>query len=181
MLSTWRAKDVFSEDDPLYFGAPGIPALRYANYILQNCDLLIIIGTRLNPALTAYDEPHFAFQAKKVIVDVDEKEIAKLKMAWEEALVCDAKVFVATMLEEAHRQAIPSYPVWQMFCSSLKARYPLDREVQPYDIGGLVATPEVLLILLSSACGAQTALSSYGAGPKPLCPDPVRSAPQTPF
>ena len=138
VLSTWRAKDVFSEDDPLYFGAPGIPALRYANYILQNCDLLIIIGTRLNPALTAYDEPHFAFQAKKVIVDVDEKEIAKLKMAWEEALVCDAKVFVATMLEEAHRQAIPSYPVWQMFCSSLKARYPLDREVQPYDIGGLV-------------------------------------------
>ena len=138
VLSTWRAKDVFCEDDPLFFGAPGIPAPRYANYILQNCDLLIIIGTRLNPALTAYNEPHFALQAKKVIVDVDEKEIAKLQMTWEETLVCDAGAFVVSMLEEAHRQLLPSYPAWLEFCSSLKSRYPLAREVQPYDNGELV-------------------------------------------
>ena len=44
VLSTWRAKDVLPHDDPLYFGMPGIPAPRYANYILQNCDFLLILG-----------------------------------------------------------------------------------------------------------------------------------------
>ena len=138
VLSTWRAKDVFPQEDPLYFGAPGIPASRYANYILQNSDLLIVIGTRLNPALTAYDEPHFAFQAKKIIVDIDEKEIKKLNISWEEALVCDAAAFVETMLREAGRQStLPSYDRWRGICAAWKERYPICQEIQPYDSEGL--------------------------------------------
>ena len=138
VLSTWRARDVLYSDDPLYFGSPGIPAPRYANYILQNCDLLLVIGTRLNPALTAYDESHFAFQAKKIIVDVDEHEIAKLDMTWEETLVCDAGFFVRAMLDRIEEESLPSYSEWRSFCTREKECYPIERERQPMDCGGLV-------------------------------------------
>lgn len=137
VLATWRAKDVFCGDDPLYFGAPGIPTTRYSNYILQNSDLLLVIGTRLNPALTAYDEPHFAFQAKKVIVDIDPNEIKKLNIHWEEEVVCDAAVFVSAMLRKAEGSQLPAYEAWRAFCTMLKGKYPIEREVQPYNGDGL--------------------------------------------
>lgn len=60
VLSTWRAKGVFGDDEPLFMGSPGIPTTRFSNYVLQNSDFLLILGTRLNPAITAYDEPGFA-------------------------------------------------------------------------------------------------------------------------
>lgn len=137
VLATWRAKDVFCEEDPLYFGAPGIPTTRYSNYILQNSDLLIVIGARLNPALTAYDEPHFAYQAKKVMVDIDPNEIKKLDIQWEEEVVCDAAVFVSAMLQEIARYQLPVYDTWRSFCTELKEKYPIEREVQPYNNDGL--------------------------------------------
>ena len=137
VLSTWRAKDVLPHDDPLYFGMPGIPAPRYANYILQNCDFLLILGTRLNPALTAYDEPHFAFQAKKVMVDIDEKEIEKLDMPFALTVAADAGDFVRAMLAQANPPAGNSAQEWLAFCRKMKQKYPLENELQPLDNEGL--------------------------------------------
>lgn len=138
VLATWRAKDVFSDDYSLYFGSPGIPTTRYSNYVLQNSDLLIIIGTRLNPALTAYDEPHFAFQAKKVIVDIDENEINKLNMTFKEKIYADAGIFIREMLRSIDSYAIPSYIEWIEFCNQMKQKYPITNEKQPIEHEGLV-------------------------------------------
>ncbi len=137
VLATWRAKDLFAEDNGLYFGAPGIPTTRYSNYVLQNSDLLIIIGTRLNPALTAYDEPHFGFQAKKVIVDIDENEIIKLNMVFEEKICIDAKVFLNEMLKIENQYTLPKYSEWIAFCNKMKVKYPIISEKQPIDNHGL--------------------------------------------
>ena len=137
VLTTWRAKDVFAEADSLYFDSPGIPAVRYSNYILQNCDLLIILGTRLNPALTAYDERHFAFQAKKIIIDIDQNEIKKLDMNFEETLVADCVDFIKECLNQKSKFNVVDYSQWLSFCNNLKERYPLENEVQPSDQEGL--------------------------------------------
>ena len=138
VLATWRAKDVFSNDYNLYFGAPGIPTTRYSNYVLQNSDLLISIGTRLNPALTAYDEPHFAFQAKKIIIDIDENEINKLNMTFEEKICTDAKVFIKEMLKVIECYSLPCYKEWIDFCTHMKQKYPIINEKQPIEDKGLV-------------------------------------------
>ena len=42
--TTWKAADLFGEDDPLYLGHPGSMGDRGANLILQSADLLICIG-----------------------------------------------------------------------------------------------------------------------------------------
>lgn len=130
-LATWRAKGVFGDEEALFFGSPGVPTVRSANYVLQNTDFLLIIGTRLNPAITAYNEPHFAYQAKKVIVDIERKEIEKLNIRFETSLVCDAGAFLGAMLEMRSLYESRQDPKWIPYCTSMKEKYPLPKEKQP--------------------------------------------------
>ena len=70
--------DMLPADHPLYFGRPGSMAPRYANWALQTADLIVIIGCRLDPVQVAYDWAGFGRNARKVMVDIDEHEIAKI-------------------------------------------------------------------------------------------------------
>ena len=79
VVSTWNALDLLPFDHPLYVGRPGVVALRGPNFAVQNCDLLISIGCRLDNIITAYNSKGFAREAKKVVIDVDSNEINKLE------------------------------------------------------------------------------------------------------
>ena len=66
-LLTWKTIDLLDFDDPLYFGTPGGMGHRYANFVLQNADLLVVLGSRLDSSLTAWNHANFAPRAKKII------------------------------------------------------------------------------------------------------------------
>ena len=138
VLSTWRAKGVFGDEERLFMGSPGIPATRFSNYVLQNADFLLIIGTRLNAALTAYDESGFAKNAKKVMVDIEKAEIDKLDMAFELKIEADAKDFIDVMLENANLYKHINREKWISYCTKMKEKYPLKAEKQPFDQEGKV-------------------------------------------
>ena len=65
VLSTWNALDLIPTNHPLYVGRPGTYGQRGANFALQNCDLLITIGTRLSLPQIGYEYSEFARAAKK--------------------------------------------------------------------------------------------------------------------
>ncbi len=136
VLATWRAKGVFGDEEPLYMGCPGIPAPRYANYVLQNADFVLILGTRLNPAITAFDEPHFAYQAKKVMVDIEQLEIDKLKIPFAMTFAADLKTFIPAMLAQKALYRPADRADWMEYCTAMKAKYSLEKEAQPYDNEG---------------------------------------------
>ena len=136
VLATWRAKGVFGDEESLYMGCPGIPAPRYANYVLQNADFVLILGTRLNPAITAFDEPHFAYQAKKVMVDIEQAEIDKLSVPFTMTIAADLKAFLPAMMAQKALYQPSKRASWMAYCASIKAKYPLSKEVQPYDNEG---------------------------------------------
>ncbi|MEY8316918.1 thiamine pyrophosphate-binding protein [Oscillospiraceae bacterium 50-58] len=138
VLATWRAKGIFGDEEHLFMGCPGIPAPRFPNYVLQNADFLLIIGTRLNPAITAFDEAHFAPKAKKVMVDIEKKEISKLDISFVMQFVADAADFVDAMLAQKVRYQWKSRQDWLDYCGRMKAKYPLNRERQPLDNEGKV-------------------------------------------
>ena len=71
VVTTWNALDLFPYDHPLLVGRPGVVALRAPNFAVQNCDLLISLGSRLDNIITAYHPRGFAREAQKVVVDVD--------------------------------------------------------------------------------------------------------------
>lgn len=78
--ATWRALGLFEFDDPLFFGSPGLQAVRSSNIIVQSADLLVVLGSRLDNMITAFAEARFGCRARKVVVDIDPAELAKLKM-----------------------------------------------------------------------------------------------------
>lgn len=74
VLLTWSGIDILENEHPLYFGRPGIYGQRTANFILQNCDLLIVLGSRLTLPQTGYDFEEFARSSTIVMVDIDKSE-----------------------------------------------------------------------------------------------------------
>ncbi|MCI9577938.1 MAG: thiamine pyrophosphate-binding protein [Oscillibacter sp.] len=130
-LATWCVKTLFGYDDPLFFGFPGGLAPRYSNWILQTCDFLLIVGSRLNQAVTAFNESHFACRAKRVIVDIDANEIKKLHIDFTKALVCDTADFVPRLYRDAKGMGALNTAEWLRFCRKAKTAFPAYQETQP--------------------------------------------------
>jgi len=77
LLSSWNASDIVTSDHHLYFGRPGLFGNRLANFVIQTCDLLIIIGSRLSVPITGYQIKNFSPLSKKIFVDIDKQELIK--------------------------------------------------------------------------------------------------------
>ena len=96
VLTSWLGIDLLSEDHPYNFGRPGLYGQRRSNFILQNCDLLIVIGNRLSLPLTGYNMDNFAPQAKIVMVNNDKNELYKHK--YHLHIFDDCKKFITKLL-----------------------------------------------------------------------------------
>lgn len=77
VLLTRRGMDLLPHGHWLNFGVPGAYGQRAANFVLQNADLLLCVGARFSRSLTGRIPENFAAAATKVIVDADERELAK--------------------------------------------------------------------------------------------------------
>lgn len=130
VLCTWRTLDLMDFEDPYFFGSPGLQACRYSNIITQGCDLLIVLGSRLDNMITAFNEEHFAFRAKKYIVDIDSNEISKLAMTEVTPVNMDISRFLNAFLEKTKEESFPDYNEWISFCRDMKERFPLLAEKQ---------------------------------------------------
>ena len=97
---SWKAADFLPDEHPLYIGRPGIVGQRGANFAQQTCDVLLILGTRLDLCQTGFNAPHFAPNAKKFMVDIDPAEIKKLDTPELTGLAMDAGEFIRAMLKQ---------------------------------------------------------------------------------
>ena len=135
VVTTWNALDLLPYEHSLLVGRPGVVALRAPNFAVQNCDLLISIGSRLDNIITAYNPRGFARAAKKVVVDVDRHEIEKLDMDLEMAIPADAKPFLEVMLEQARTITSLDIEPWRKRCRDWKERYAIGNEMNFPDQG----------------------------------------------
>lgn len=137
VVSTWRALEVMDYDDEFFFGSPGLQANRYSNLITQGADYLIVLGSRMDNMITAFNEEHFAFRAKKLIVDIDVNEIKKLAMKNVTPVVCDVSFFLNILKNKIEGITVPNYSEWLDFCLKLKYHYPLLNEKQEQKVAGI--------------------------------------------
>ncbi len=124
-LLTWKTIDMFGYDEPNYFGCPGGMGHRYANFILQNSDLLIILGSRLDCSLTAFNHENFAPRAKKIMIDIDEHEINKLQMKFAVKLVANVKDILGAINKKTLHSDKQSLGEWLNYCNRMKEKYPV--------------------------------------------------------
>jgi acetolactate synthase-1/2/3 large subunit len=139
VLLTWLAIDMFAHDEKSLIGKPGTVAPRGVNFALQNADFLLAIGARLDFTITGYAPERLARAAKKVMVDIDPAEIAKLSNYLDLSVCADAKDFIVALLRAAEPDAPPDRPEWVRRCAQWKERYPVLLPEHKID-EGLVST-----------------------------------------
>jgi len=76
------------------FGVQGMWGNLTANRAVDNCDLLLVIGDRLDLTQTSYDYENFATQAYKIMVDIDPAVLRKKTLKIDLPVCCDAKEFL---------------------------------------------------------------------------------------
>jgi acetolactate synthase I/II/III large subunit len=138
VVTTWNAMDLLPYSHDLCVGKPGVVALRAPNFAVQNCDLLISIGSRLDNILTAYNPRGFARTAKKVVVDVDINEINKLDMDIALPIQADANDFLRVLASLIPDVPLTQQAAWQAQCLTWKQRYPVN-DGKPFDTKGAIS------------------------------------------
>ncbi|SDI27569.1 acetolactate synthase-1/2/3 large subunit [Pseudomonas flavescens] len=123
-LTTWIGADLLEYSHPLYVGRCGTVAQRGANFSVQNADLVVAVGCRLDFSITGFDRSQFAREAEIVVVDVDPAEIAKLGEMPDQRFVCDARAFMEQLLA-ASGSALLDCQAWRERCQDWKSAYPV--------------------------------------------------------
>lgn len=100
VLIHWNGMDLLENDHPLYMGRPGAVGQRAANFVLQNSDLLITIGTRLSLLQTGFNFEGYAKNAKHIMVDIDAEELNKSSLHPYMKVQSDAKYFINSLLSQ---------------------------------------------------------------------------------
>ncbi len=111
-----------------YAGRIGILGQITSNKIIQEADLLIILGSRLNVKMTGYNLAGFAPNANKIFVDVDINEINKHQLSnIVMKIQADLKVFLSELPEKIDVQI----KEWQQRIKQLRSeqKYYYDKHV----------------------------------------------------
>ena len=117
---SWSAVDLLEDGNPNYFGRPGVQGQRAANFIVQNSDLLIVLGSRLSLLQTGYKREDFAPYAHIIHVDIDDTEINKFKGK-------NIKADVGELLTSLNSKWKAELDIeeWIIYCNEVKQKYPL--------------------------------------------------------
>lgn len=121
---SWATVDLFSSDDKMNAGTFGVAATRYGNFAIQNADLLISLGCRLNTQITGSNLKSFAPNAKKIMVDIDINEFKKVNgIKYDLKINLDLKDFFNKIIKKIKSKK--NYNQWINRFSDWKSRYPI--------------------------------------------------------
>jgi acetolactate synthase-1/2/3 large subunit len=121
----FNAHDLIPNEHPLFAGRPGTIGDRAGNFAVQNADVLLVLGCRLNIRQVSYAWQHFARNAFKVVVDIDAAELAKPTVSPDLAIHAN----VADVLSRLADREIPPVSderrAWIEWCTERRRRYPV--------------------------------------------------------
>jgi acetolactate synthase-1/2/3 large subunit len=125
VLTTWKAADFLPEDHSLFAGRPGASGQRGANFTQQNSDWFLSLGARLDHGQIAYMPEYFARGARKIFVDMDPSELAKLGPIADVSVAADAGDFLRVLLRKLEGVRLPDFSPWRERTQAWKHRYPV--------------------------------------------------------
>jgi acetolactate synthase-1/2/3 large subunit len=164
VCTAWNAADLLWADHPLHAGRPGSIGERAGNFALQNADVVLVIGCRLNIRQVGYEFAAFAHHAYRIVVDIDEAELAKPTIFPDLAVHADVRYFVEELARLAASEAPASHDGWMAWCRERRGRYPVvlpeyrrrETPVNPYvfveKLAGHLEEGDLVVCANGSAC-----------------------------
>lgn len=122
-LATWATIDLFKDDEPNFAGSFGVSSTRPGNFVVQNSDLIISLGSRLDTHEVGSNASKFAPLAKKIVIDIDDSELNKDNgMVTDVKFCCDLKDF----LEVVNPKEIQTQNLdpWMKKIADWRGKYP---------------------------------------------------------
>ena len=168
MLENWQiptvsaavACDVLYYEHPLYYGSTGGVGTRAGNFVMQNSDLLIVLGCSLGFKQTTFSQKNFAPNAKIVMIDVNPDEAKKDGLNIDKFIHCDI-LDIFNKVEKVQKISAPNN--WLEHCKMLKNRFNLyenatgeaNERVNAYNFWkeyALQEAPDSLTVMGNSSC-----------------------------
>lgn len=116
VVTTFNGFTMLPSDHPLYFGRIGTIGQRRANFVLQNADLVVSLGSRNNIRQISYNWENFAPKAHKIVVDIDPRELQKPTVRPNVGIAGD----VGAVIEELTRRLPGTLLIaWYLGCSGV--------------------------------------------------------------
>ncbi|HVX14860.1 MAG TPA: thiamine pyrophosphate-binding protein [Pirellulales bacterium] len=137
---TWAMADLLPADHPLRIGTFGTHGTRHANFAVQNADLIVSVGSRLDTKATGSPPATFAREARKIVVDIDVHELQKFPrygLNIDLPIAADAREFFAALSVAVDHG--PPIADWLKQIEDWKRRWPVcpsdwqrQEDVNPY-------------------------------------------------
>lgn len=137
VVTAWNANDSVGADSPYLAGMPGTVGTRPGNFAVQNCDLLLSLGCRLNIRMIGYNHFDFAKNAYKIIVDIDPRELAKPTIRPDMSVNADVKDLMQKLLTKEYERPI-RHNKWLKWCQDLMEKYPACDKSYYRNDGGVI-------------------------------------------
>ncbi|MBP7980694.1 MAG: acetolactate synthase 2 catalytic subunit [Tolumonas sp.] len=117
-VTTLKGIGTLDPNCPHFLGMLGMHGTKAANFVVQECDLLVVAGARFDDRVTG-KLAAFAPHAKVIHLDIDEAEVGKLRNA-HVALHNDLKTVLPALAMSLNIDS------WREHCSATKNDYPWD-------------------------------------------------------
>ena len=124
IVTGWNAHDVIWNNHPQYAGRPGTIGDRAGNFAVQNADLLLILGSRLNIRQVSYNWQSFAREAYKIWVDIDTFELQKPNVKPDMPILGSLSDFIPALLNASYSGATKEHQDWLQWCKERQKRFP---------------------------------------------------------
>lgn len=116
----WVA-DNFYREHSLYFGLSGNVGPRTGNFILQNADVILVMGNSLGFKQTGFNLEGFAPDAQIIMVDIDEEESRKPGLNINKFVHSELQYFIKEILKMEVEMTVSES--WITYCNMLKNKF----------------------------------------------------------
>lgn len=124
VVTAWNAHDLLWDEHPLYCGRPGTVGTRGGNFVVQNADLLLVLGCRMNIRQISYNYHDFAKNAYKIVVDIDQAELHKPTVDVDLRVHADVKDMMRHVLNMDYAGKTEVHGTWLTWARAINRRYP---------------------------------------------------------
>ena len=128
VVTTWSGVDIIDHKHKNYIGNVGVYGSRAANFAVQNSDLLLCLGSRLDTRITGGVPSTFARNSKVISVDIDKNELSKQRGLKLHLKVNTNLSEFFNVFEKNIKNFHYNNMKWLLKCNEWKEKYPIVRK-----------------------------------------------------